>query len=266
MKIEIRVNTGCSLGFNPKTKKTVCEFCHESARTDGKECDYEKLKDNLKDLPAGTELVIGGNKLTDNLTKFLVWSKNKGFICNLIVNHLHINLNDFKLKFYLEEGLINGLGISYRRDYPINFDDYFYTHPNVVLHVIAGIDDVDDILELPFQKILCLGYKVFGFGVDFYTEEVRSCLQRWTWFVKKLMDKKNLVSFDNLALEQLNIERFLTKEHRDIFNQGEHNMYVNAVSGYFAPSSRSHDKVNWKTTTVGEYFKQIEEQRRLELV
>ena len=133
LNVDIRVNTGCSLGFNPKTNKTVCSFCHESARTDGKECDYEKLKEVLKNLPSGTELAIGGNKLTEELTKFLVWSKKKGFICNLTVNHLHINLNDFKLKFYLEEGLIKGLGISYRKDHSINFDDYFMNHPNVFL-------------------------------------------------------------------------------------------------------------------------------------
>ena len=58
LNIDIRVSTACSLGFNPKTNKATCEFCHESARTDGKECDYNELKKMLKGLPKGIELAI----------------------------------------------------------------------------------------------------------------------------------------------------------------------------------------------------------------
>lgn len=259
LNIDIRVSTACSLGFNPKTNKATCEFCHESARTDGKECDYNELKKMLKGLPKGIELAIGGNKLTSGLTDFLLWSKKQGYVNNLTVNHLHINKNEFLLKMYLEEKIISGLGISYRKDFPLNFDEYFMRNPNVVLHVIAGIDEVEDVISTPFKKILVLGYKTFGFGVDYIENHaVKTSIQEWYWNVKKVIDNKKLVSFDNLALEQLNIKRFLPQKMWDEFNQGEHSFYINAVDQYFSPSSRNPIKVNWNETNVKDYFKQLE--------
>lgn len=258
LNIDIRVSTACSLGYNSRTKTAICNFCHESANVDGKECDYNELKNKLKGLPRGIELAIGGNKLTTGLTDFLYWSKKQGYINNLTVNHLHINKNDFLLKMYLKEQIIHGLGISYRNEYPINFDSFFIEHPNVVLHVIAGIDDVDDVISTPFNKILVLGYKTFGFGVDFYSNNVKTSIQQWYWYVKKVIDNKKIVSFDNLALEQLNIKRFFTEDMWNEFNQGEHSFYINAVEKYFSPSSRNLSKINWNETTIMDYFKQLE--------
>src|SRR5574343_495918 len=71
LNIDIRVQSACPLGYNPKANKAICSFCHESARTDGKECDYEKLKSVLKDLPKGSELAIGYNHYSTDLKEFL---------------------------------------------------------------------------------------------------------------------------------------------------------------------------------------------------
>jgi len=259
LNIDIRVSTKCSNGYNPKTGKSVCAFCHESARVDGKECDYEQLKEKLTGLPKGIELAIGGNEITVGLWNFLRWSKHQGYVCNVTVNQ--INIKSKIIRYLIEIGLINGLGISYRKDYPLNINEYFINHPNVALHVIAGIDDVDDVIATPFKKVLVLGYKNFGFGIDYHTEEVDKNIQRWYWWIKKLIDAKDVVSFDNLALEQLNIKRFLTPEKWDEFNQGEHSFYINAVDGYFAPSSRSGEKTDWNEMTIPEYFKLIDKEQ-----
>jgi hypothetical protein len=257
LNIDIRVSSGCSLGYNSKTGKAVCEFCHESARTDGEECNYDELKSVLFGLPEGIELAIGGNKLTAKLRNFLTWCQKKGYICNLTVNHLQVNRFENTLRNYLELGLIKGLGISYRKGTPINFNEYFINHPNVVLHVIAGIDEVDDILSLPFKKVLILGEKDFGFNlgkVDLSSQNHKE----WYWWVKKLIDEKDVVSFDNLAVEQLNIKRFFTNDKWTEFYQGEHSLYINAVGKYLSPSSRSNVKVNWGEVSIKEFFKQIE--------
>lgn len=259
LNIDIRVSTACSLGYNPKTGKATCSFCHESARTDGKECDYQELKDKLHGLPKGIELAIGGNKITLGLINFLTWAKNEGYICNLTVNHLHMNRDRVVLRSLLEDETIYGLGISYRKDYPFGLDEYFINHPRAVLHVIAGIDSVDDIVVNPIKKVLVLGYKTFGFGVEYYSDEVKNNIQQWHWWVKKLIDSKDVVSFDNLGLEQLNIKRFLTDDKWEEFNQGEHSFYINAVEKYFAPSSRNGNKTNWSSVTINDYFKQLED-------
>lgn len=258
LNIDIRVSTACSLGYNPKTGKATCTFCHESARTDGTECDYQELKNKLQGLPKGIELAIGANKITIGLIEFLTWAKNEGYVCNLTVNQLHINRDRVVLKSLLEDETIYGLGISYRKDFDFGIDNYFIEHHRVVLHVIAGIDNVDDIIKNPIKKVLVLGYKTFGFGVDYYSDEVKKNIQQWYWWIKKVIDAKEIVSFDNLGLEQLNIKRFLTEDKWEEFNQGEHSFYINAVDNYFAPSSRSGDKTNWNEMTIQNYFKQIE--------
>ena len=258
LNIDIRVSTACSLGYNPKTGKAVCSFCHESARTDGTECDYEDLKSKLEDLPKGIELAIGANSITSGLYQFLNWAHNKQYVCNLTVNQLHINKHSELLKHMLDENLVAGLGISYRKDYDLKIDDYFYNHPRVVAHVIAGIDEVDDIINIPFKKVLVLGYKTFGFGVEYYSEDVKTNLQQWYWWIKKVIDTKDIVSFDNLALEQLNIKRLLTPEHYEIFNQGEHSFYINAVDKFFAPSSRNSNQTNWNNISIKDYFQNLE--------
>jgi hypothetical protein len=261
LNIDLRVSTACSLGYNPKTGKSVCEFCHESATVDGKECDYDKLKDILKGLPKGIEIAIGGNKLTENLIRFLNWLKKQGFITNLTANQLHINRDEFILKCLMLDKIIYGLGISYRKDFPLNIDRFFMEHPNVILHVIAGIDDVDNIIETPFNKILILGYKKFGFGIQYYSKEVKESLNCWYCYVKKLMDVKKVVSFDNLAIEQLNIKRFFNDKKWNEFYQGEHSMYINAVDGYFSPSSRSDEKESWDNIKLINYFQNLEKSK-----
>ena len=76
--------------------------------------------------------------------------------------------------------------------------------------------------------------------------------------LKKLIDNKKLISFDNLALEQLNIKRFLPENKWKEFYQGEHSFYINAVDQYFSPSSRNNNKTNWNEKNVKDYFKQLE--------
>lgn len=111
--------------------------------------------------------------------------------------------------------------------------------------------------ERGVKKVLVLGEKNFGFNegkVDLTTQSHKE----WYWNVRKLFDTFNVVSFDNLALEQLNIKRFFPADKYEEFNQGEHSFYINAVDGYFAPSSRSSDKTDWNETTIQNYFKQLD--------
>lgn len=258
LNIDIRTSNACPLGLNPKTGKSVCKFCHESATTDGKECNFSELKSILDNLPSGIELAIGGNTLTHNLTDFLMWCKYKGYVCNLTVNHLQVNKFNDTLIYYIDKNLIKGLGISYRKGHELDFNPLFIKYKNTILHTIAGIDDVDDILSLPFNKILVLGYKKFGFGEQFYSQQIEDNIKQWIWWAHKLIDNKKVVSFDNLALQQLNIIRFFTKEHWKEFNQGEHSLYINAVEKYFAPSSRSNLKTNWNNISITDYFKKID--------
>ena len=68
---------------------------------------------------------------------------------------------------------------------------------------------------------------------------------------------KCLVSFDNLAIEQLNIKRFFTEEGWNMFYQGDDfslSMYIDAVEQKFAPTSRSSERKSFNDYSLKRYF------------
>jgi hypothetical protein len=260
LNIDIRVSTKCAFGLDPNTGKSFCTFCHESATTNGTECDYKSLQDKLIGLPKGIELAVGANEVSNNLSHFLTWCKRNDYIVNLTINQGHIKRDEMILNSLIEHKLVKGLGISYRSSLKWNVPQFVLDYEHTVVHVIAGIDSVEDILSLKdkgVKKVLVLGEKNFGFNegkVDLTTQLHRE----WYWWISKMFNTFNVVSFDNLALEQLNVKRFFNDENWETFNQGEHSFYINAVNGYFAPSSRSNDKTNWNEMSIRDYFKQID--------
>ena len=257
LNIDIRVSTQCSFGKKPDGSSGFCTFCHESAKVNGSECNYEELEKKLENLPQGIELAIGCNNMTVGLKNFIIWcSFTKKYICNITLNQGHIKKNWDLIETLINQGYIKGLGISYRSSLKWNVPQSILDYQNTVFHVIAGIDDIDDIKELAnkgVKKILILGEKDFGYNsgkVDLNSRNHKE----WRWFLPDLFKLFEVVSFDNLALEQLKPERFLTKKDFEIFNQGEYSMYINAVEGYYSPSSRSNHRMYWNKISIKEFF------------
>ena len=261
LNIDIRVSTKCSFGAKPNGTPGFCNFCHESALQNGKECDYLFLRDKLYDIPTGmaVELAIGANTLTDNLFEFLWWAKCQGFICNVTINQGHLKRDFDLIKRAIEIGSIKGLGISYRSGLNWDVPQELLDYPNTVFHVIAGINTIAEVESLAtkgVKKVLILGEKDFGFNLGNVDLESRNH-KEWFWWVHRLFSQFQVVSFDNLALEQLRIQRFFTSQNWAVFNQGERSFYINAVDGYYAPSSRSNNKTDWNKKNISEYFKSI---------
>lgn len=259
LNIDIRVSNKCSFGLNADTGKAFCSFCHESARTDGFECDFSTLKDKLVGLPKGIELAVGSNELTENLVVFLEWSKSQGYIVNLTINQGHILRDVERIKHCIKNDLVKGIGVSYRSGLRWNVPQFVLDYPNTIFHVIAGIDEINDVLSLAekgVKKILILGEKDFGFNSG-KVNLANYNHKRWLWWVSKTFVVFDVVSFDNLGIEQLKIRRFLSDKDWQSFYQGEHSFYVNAVDGYFAPSSRNSKKTNWNDTNAKSYFESI---------
>lgn len=259
LNIDIRVSTQCSFGFNPKTNTAFCDFCHESARTDGSECNYEELQQKLIGLPEGIELAIGANNVTPKLIQFIMWCDSHNYIVNLTINQGHLKRDSEFLKLLINNQLIKGLGISYRSTLKWDVPQFILDYKNTVFHVITGIDsfhNVESLSKKGVKKILVLGEKDFGFNHG--KVDLTSRLHKeWFWWVRNMFNVFDVVSFDNLALQQLKINRFFSQSNWEVFNQGEHSFYINAVDGYFAPSSRSNLKSHWNLCSVTDYFKLI---------
>lgn len=254
LNIDIRVSTQCSFANN------ICkDFCHESAKIDGIECDYSELKKKLEGLPKGIELAIGCNNFTDGLWDFLYWCKFQEYICNITINQGHIRRDLHKICSAIDHDLIKGLGISFRSKLKFDVPETILNYSNTVFHVISGINtfnEVENLCNLGVSKILILGEKDFGYNSG-KVDLSNKIHKEWFWWVHKLFDKFKVVSFDNLALEQLKIKRFFLENHWNTFNQGEYSFYIDAVSKTFSPSSRNPKKENWNNHTISSYFKEL---------
>jgi hypothetical protein len=255
LNIDIRVSERCAFGMNKTTGKAICNFCHESATTDGADANLEDLLELLKDLPAGIELAVGANQVSLPLLDFCHTCNKMGLVVNLTVNQGLIHRYLDRINEALRLGSVSGLGISYRKGMA-DIPSELVAYPNTVVHVIAGIDDVDDIKDLHvrgIKKILVLGEKDFGFNMGRVDLGSPSHL-KWYRKVHELFRLFDIVSFDNLALEQLNIKRFV-KDWETLY-QGEYSIYINAVERYYAPSSRSSDitAYNEGRPSIREYF------------
>lgn len=264
LNIDIRVSTQCPYGYDTTKQKSTCTFCHESALVKGQECDYQALLQVLKDarLPRGTEIALGVNEITDGIIRFIMRLYFMGLIVNVTMNERYIlEYGDTGIRRLLP--YIFGLGISYRSlQGCLSLPDWIADYPHTVIHVINGIDNFDDVKELgiKYRKLLVLGEKDFGFNrgkVNLNTEQHK----QWKSNIMQLTKIFDIVSFDNLGLQQLEIRGKITDEEYKSFYQGEHSMYINAVEQYFAPSSRTRNNIkHFGETDLRSYFQFCESQ------
>jgi hypothetical protein len=250
--IDVKITNYCDLN---------CKYCHENSTTSGKHSDLETLKTKLSDLPNGIELAIGGGNPLSHLgiLDFLKWLKTNNFIANITINQKHIVVYYDLIEFLLKNDLIKGLGISITSDKLDILKNICNLSKNVVFHVIAGVNDLtilDQLLKIDNCKILVLGYKNFGRGIDYYSDSVIEQLNNWKSNLKKYVGKC-ILSFDNLAIEQLNIRSWFTDSGWEHFYMGDdftHTMYIDAVEQKFAPTSRSDVRQSFNEYTIIQYF------------
>ena len=224
--IDLKITNYCDLN---------CPMCHEKSTKRGKHADLDKPF--LNTLQRGTELAIGGgNPLSHpQILPFLQRLKKQGIICN----ERHFLQNISLLQDLISKKLIYGLGIS------LNLIDnktleFATKNKNVVFHVINGLFKGYSKLANQGFKILILGYKTFGRGKEYYNEQIAKQLLLDKQNIKNLFNKFKVVSFDNLALEQLDIKSLVDSDTWDSYfmgADGEASMYIDLVKEQFALSS-----------------------------
>lgn len=259
LNIDIRVSERCAFGLNPDTGKSICTFCHESAKTNGNDANLDDLKKILEGLPSGIELAVGANQITDALVNFLEFCKSQGYIVNLTVNQGHLKRDYELIKYLINSSYVKGLGISYRQGYA-DINQSLLDYDNTVVHVIAGIDTINEVKELAakgVRKILILGEKDFGFNSG-KVDTTSVTHRKWRQGVHELFKMFDIVSFDNLAVEQLYVKRFFNETLWKQFYQGEHSFYINAVTQTFSRSSRHPIVTPWSRTNIVDYFQSID--------
>lgn len=265
--IDIKITNFCDL-------ESVCVYCHEKSNKNGKHADFEILRKLSNECPKGVEWAIGGgNPLSHpNLIELLELNKKNDIISNITVNQLHIKRYIDLIKLLIERKLIYGLGISYRKNYNIPNEILILNSisQNIVWHLILGEDneyDIDKLIDFNSKniisklKLLFLGYKNFGKGKSYLkinNEKIESSIsnlrRRW---IKYSENENLLLNFDNLAIQQLELKKWIFPEHwNQIFmgNDGEFSMYIDCVKKQFSKNSSSEIHFDISNLSFKEMF------------
>ncbi len=223
-----------------------CPMCHEMSSREGRHGD---LRHPIIDtFPAGMEAAIGGgNPLAHpDLLPFLERLKERGIIANLTVNVIDLKKKRDLVENLLSSRLIYGLGVSCSA-YDEDAVTFALEHPNVVLHLINGIFPIADYEKLRGKnlKVLILGYKNVGKGKSFFSPTVRDRMRETKALLPVILKGFNVISFDNLALEQLDVRGVIGEERfREIYmgEDGDASMYVDLVKKEYSLSSSSEER------------------------
>lgn len=239
-----------------------CAFCHENSTCDGKHGDIMSPS-FIDKLHPYTEIAIGGGNPLEHpdLVPFLEKLKTLKMIPSMTIRQ-----NDFMDNLELITELVNkkliyGLGISLVSTKQDGFIEAVQKFPNAVIHVINGIVTLDELEMLAYHnlKILILGYKEVRRGKDLFYSDLAT--QSWIMQLRKETYDMlpqiigcrwfDVVSFDNLAIKQLNPQRLMSKEKWNEMYMGDDgidgemtsaSMFIDMVERQFAKNSCSMDR------------------------
>ena len=249
-----------------------CEWCYYGCSPTGKHGKLTGWK-FFDSMHPYTEIAINLQcPIPDDILSFLWEMHSKKVIVNVTVNQNHFMRKDIRkfLREAISDGLIKGVGISLTDPTQKDFIDMVKQYPNTVIHVIAGVTPWEDIQYLMGRglKILILGYKKTGRGEKYFNSlgNCLSIISNVSWLANNLDDVFNgfkVVSFDNLAIEQLGVkERLSEKEWENFYggDDGTVTFFIDLVKGVFARNSLSQITYPIGDKTMDEMFEVIKKE------
>lgn len=240
--VDLKVTSKCKHG---------CPFCYEDAQPSGGHADLEAWTKLFETMHPFTEIAIGGGNPLEyfGLERMLYRFNNLSLVSNITINYKDLYENLDWLKSFKSKNMLYGIGVSM----PVTreeWDDHLLDtirELDAVMHVITGVTPLSAIKKAMYRNmnILFLGYKERGRGIDYYAcnaqtvdcepAEITAILPQW------VNDKAfNVMSFDNLAIKDLDIRDLLNSEYYNriyMGDDGSHTMYIDLVDETFAKSS-----------------------------
>lgn len=240
LNIDCALSTVCNMG---------CQFCYFNCTPNGKHSDIRKFINDtnsfLYSLQEGTEIALDYNEPRHpDLHILLEFLRDRGVLANITLNEISLLKNQAEIENWLERGLVHGIGISPNK-YSHEMIEFCQNHPTAVIHTIAGITTIEQYHYLANKdlKILILGYKNFGRGVDYRFQANDLVVGKIEALKKEVKDYPKMfkvVSFDNLAIKQLNPKEFLSEKEWETFYRGDDGsatFFLNLVDETFAKNS-----------------------------
>lgn len=244
-----------------------CEFCYYGCSPTGKHGKLSGWK-FFETMRPYTEVAINVQKpLPLDLDRFILEMHSRRIIVNITINQNHFMDDNFweQINGWINLGWIKGIGISLTDPTQDGFIEKVKKYPNAVIHVVAGILNSEDLTPLMNRglKLLILGYKTTGRGINYYLDNFQSVIDNIKWLssaLDEVIDGFEVVSFDNLALDQLNVKSKVSKEEWDMMYAGEdgtNTFAIDLVDGTFARNSVSRIKYTIGDKTIDEMFEII---------
>ena len=257
-------NTDCKL----TDKCSVgCPFCYEGCTKSGKHSEIDFNSPWLNSLHPFTELALNGNDLDHpQLEELLVFLKGKSIITNLTVNEKQLIKGVEQLKEWQRNNMVYGIGVSFSTgDFKTHQEAILDTEGlnNVVFHTIAGVTTRGEyeMLSAIHAKVLILGYKELGRGISYKEKnDVDNKIKELKRSLNRLIGKCFVVSFDNLAIEQLGVKDFLSESEWNEFymgDDGQFTFYIDMVKNEYAKNSLSTERFPIGNKTMDEMFNHI---------
>lgn len=244
-----------------------CAWCYYGCSPTGKHGKLTgwKFFDSMRPY---TEIAINLQfPLHPDLESFLFEMRQRKIIVNVTINQNHFMSDSGRelIEAYSYLGLIKGIGISLTDPTQDGFIDEVKKYPNTVIHVIAGITPWEDIQYLMGHglKLLILGYKKTGRGKKYYDSLFIPIITQMKYLeggLDEVINGFKVVSFDNLAIEQLHIKDRLTDKEWNMFYGGDDGtvtFFIDLVKGVFARNSLSQIVYPIGDKTIDEMFEII---------
>lgn len=263
--MDVKITNKCDMG---------CSMCHENSTPNGEHGDI--LSSSFLDkLHPYCELAIGGGNPLEHpdLLEFLLRCHERKHIANITINQVHFEKNFEYVKHLCENKLIYGLGISLVNPTP-EFIEKVKQIPTAVIHVINGIVTEEQLRKLKNNnlKILILGYKEVRRGKSLYEEKsaiIENKKDSTYTLLPQMINEKwfKVISFDNLALRQLDVRRLLSDDEWNSMYMGDDGLdgeqtsatfFVDMVERKFAKNSCSMERFDL-LDTAEEMFKFLRE-------
>ena len=255
--IDLKITDRCDKG---------CKFCHESStKRRGKHGDLKESY--LETFHPGQEVAIGGGNVFEHpgLETFLMRLKESKVFPSITVHQDHF-LENFEYIVYLKrKGLIYGIGVSVTRPEDMLLEK-ISSLEGTVCHVVSGIFDRKTYERMKGKKLklLILGYKKKGRGIHYSEKNIEKIERNKQWLKSMLpvmYEDFEIVSFDCLASEQLDIKNMVPEEKYTMFYQGDDGtstFYIDTVRKEFSVSSSSdkREKIS-EESTIKEMFDRI---------
>lgn len=247
-----------------------CEFCYYGCTPKGAHGKLTGWK-FFETMHPYTEIAINLQcPIPDDILSFLWEMHSRKVIVNVTVNQNHFMRSDIRkfLREAISDGLIKGVGISLTDPTQKDFIDMVKQYQNIVIHVIAGITPLKDIRYLMGHglKLLILGYKKLERGEKYYNHSsalVDDNIKQFEKELDEIIDGFKVVSFDNLAIEQLHIRDRLSDKEWEMFYGGDDGtvtFFIDLVKGVFARNSLSQITYPIGDKTIDEMFAVIKEE------